>query len=98
MENVALALADGSKAVLSIVATGVLPYYNRSLEDPRAVGEADAAFAQGSGVLGLIPLELHLKMVRLKRTTHKSGKSCPAAPVARPYYSPQIPTRLDFIE
>ena len=59
MQNVAFTFAHGPESRLAVFAAGVLRDRDRSLEDSSAVVEADAAFAQGLGVLGFVPLELH---------------------------------------
>lgn len=66
--------------VLSLFAAGVLPDYDQPLKDSGAVIEADAAFAQRLRMIGLIPLKLHCEMIRLKRTSDKSGKAVPRLP------------------
>ena len=71
MQNVAFAVAHSPEALLAIVAAGVLPDHDRSFEDSGAIVEADPGFAQGLGVLGFVPLELHLGRVRLKRILRK---------------------------
>lgn len=71
MQNVAFAVAHGPKALLAIVAAGILPDHDRSFEDSGAIVEANAASAQCLCVLGFVPLKLHLGSVRLKRTSRK---------------------------
>ncbi len=68
MENVAVGFAYRPKAVLAILMAGILPDQNRPGENPGTIVKADTAIAQRICMLGLIPLEFHMGMLRLKRT------------------------------
>ena len=77
MQNIALAFSDGPKAVFAIFAAGVLPDHHRAFENSGTVVEADAPITQRFGVLGVIPLKLHYRKLRLTRSHCKGAQ--PAA-------------------
>ena len=68
MQNITLAFSDGPKAVFAIFAAGVLPDHHRAFENSGTVVEADAPITQRFGVLGVIPLKLHYRKLRLTRS------------------------------
>jgi hypothetical protein len=73
MKNVALGFAYRPKAILAVFTTGVFPDQNRSGENSGAIVKADTAVTQRLGMPGLIPLELDLGVLRLKRTLRKQS-------------------------
>jgi hypothetical protein len=77
MQNITLAFSDGPKAVFALFAAGVLPDHHRAFEDSGTVVEADAPITQRFGVLGVIPLKLHYRKLRLTRSHCKGAQ--PAA-------------------
>ena len=68
MQNITLAFSDGPKAVFALFAAGVLPDHHRAFENSGTVVEADAPITQRFGVLGVIPLKLHYRKLRLTRS------------------------------
>jgi len=83
MQSIALAFSDGPKAVFAIFAGSVLPDHHRAFENSGTVVEADAPITQRFGVLGVIPLKLHYRKLRLTRSHRKGTQGAQGAqPVA----------------
>jgi hypothetical protein len=80
MENVAVAFADRPKAVLAVLTAGIVPDQNPPGENSGAIVKSDTPLAQRPGMLGLIPLEFPMGMLRLKRTPRKLRRRIAADP------------------